>query len=645
LAEEEPSEAPAAAIALGGDAEQRRLDPRAAAYLEKQARLTELQIADLEREDAIRHWSLRVRHISDILKLTFELAIAGVVVALVLLICATVWEAARDNSLVVEAFSVPPNLAARGLTGQAVAAQVQDNLSAMQAATLSARPASSYANNWGDDIKVQIPDTGMSVSEFYRLLVSWIGHQTHISGEVWRNGGQIVVMARVGANPASKVTGTETNLSALFQQVAEKIYARTQPYRYSAYLIDESPANIPEARKIYETLIANSDRRERAWAWVGLASIDYVSARPYRAIVELHKAAELAPAMAVAYTSLDDAENSFGHDEAELEAARNSVRLLKGTGDADIDDRARAIYLANEEGNVAFETGDLQSALAYCRKAKDLPDFYGGVESGRESEVVTLGFLHDAAGERRAVQDFPPAESDVIRYERVISEANADFGLGNWRAVLAWNAQVERAHRKYYANLGVSPAIADRIIKTQWWPYLAIATAMTGNIEAAHTLMNQTPTDCYACVRGRALVDATGKDWRGAAYWFAVAVKQAPSIPLAYAQWGGMLLAEGDTDGAIAKFAIANRKGPHFADPLEMWGEALIRKNRSDLALAKFEEAGKYAPNWGRLHLKWGEALWWAGDQDGARKQWAVARKLALTPTEKSEMTRLAATH
>jgi Flp pilus assembly protein TadD len=72
-----------------------------------------------------------------------------------------------------------------------------------------------------------------------------------------------------------------------------------------------------------------------------------------------------------------------------------------------------------------------------------------------------------------------------------------------------------------------------------------------------------------------------------------------------------------------------------------MWGEALIVKNRSDLALTKFEEANKYAPKWGRLHLKWGEALWWSGDKNSARKQFAIAAGLDLTPSEKSERTRV----
>jgi tetratricopeptide (TPR) repeat protein len=95
---------------------------------------------------------------------------------------------------------------------------------------------------------------------------------------------------------------------------------------------------------------------------------------------------------------------------------------------------------------------------------------------------------------------------------------------------------------------------------------------------------------------GAAALRTAAKDWARADFWFAHAVARAPSIPYAYAQWGRMLMAKGDLDGAIAKFASAHRKGPHFADPLEMWGEALIARNRSDLAVEKFEEAAKYAP-------------------------------------------------
>ena len=176
---------------------------------------------------------------------------------------------------------------------------------------------------------------------------------------------------------------------------------------------------------------------------------------------------------------------------------------------------------------------------------------------------------------------------------------------------------------------------------TQAMPLLAYAQAQRGDFAKALVSINATPRDCYTCVLVRGQITTLQKDWNGAATWFADAVKQAPSIPFAYGEWGAMLMTKGDLDGAIAKFTLANQKGPHFADPLEMWGEALIAKNRSDLALAKFDEANKYAPHWGRLHLKWGEALLWSGDKDSAQKQFAIARELDLTLSETSELAKI----
>jgi tetratricopeptide (TPR) repeat protein len=155
-----------------------------------------------------------------------------------------------------------------------------------------------------------------------------------------------------------------------------------------------------------------------------------------------------------------------------------------------------------------------------------------------------------------------------------------------------------------------------------------------GDVTGARATLAVLRGDCYICVDGRANVEAIAKNWTAAAVLFKRATTQAPSVPIAYTDWGAMLLSKGDDNAAIEKFAQANQKSPHFADPLEMWGEALIAKNRSDLALAKFEEADKYAPNWGRLHLKWGEALYYSGQKDAAAAQFAAASRLSLSAAD-----------
>ena len=190
--------APAAIMVDGSGAR----DPRVAAFLDRQSRLAELQIEDLERGDRLRHWSLQLHHVAGVMKLAFELSAAFILVVLAIFLGSAIWEAAHDDALVIEAFDVPPDLAARGLSGQVMAARVEDRLAWMQAHTVTSRPASTYRHDWGDDIKVQIPQTGVSVGEFYRYLSQWLGHQTHISGDVWHAPQGIAIATRVGSNPA-----------------------------------------------------------------------------------------------------------------------------------------------------------------------------------------------------------------------------------------------------------------------------------------------------------------------------------------------------------------------------------------------------------------------------------------------------------
>ena len=119
------------------------------------------------------------------LKLAFEFSVALVLLGVVALLANAVWQAVHDDGLVIEAFAVPPDLAARGLTGQ-----VRRHPHAGQSGprcrlqTSSSRAPASFANNWGNDIKVEIPETGVSIGEVNRYLRELLGRETHITGEV-----------------------------------------------------------------------------------------------------------------------------------------------------------------------------------------------------------------------------------------------------------------------------------------------------------------------------------------------------------------------------------------------------------------------------------------------------------------------------
>jgi tetratricopeptide (TPR) repeat protein len=609
--------------ALGANSEDARV------LLRKQARLVDLQIADLEREDKVRHWSLRVRHVSDVLKLAFELAAAAVVTAIALFIAGAVWTAVHDNGLVIEAFDVPADFAQRGLTGKMLAGQLVDRLAQMQEATNSARPAASYRNNWGNDIKVQIPDAGISIGEFESYLHEWLGHQTRISGELYRTPKGIAVVAHIGDRSAT-LEGQESDLGTLLQKTAEAVYGQTQPYRYATYL--DRHGRAAENVEILKRLSSDPSPLERAWAFIGLANNKNDIGDAHGAVAYYAMAQAQVPDFPMPVWDAQFDDEIFGHDEAVVAKGRKLLEALKSSTPY-ISERARTMMVQIISQTQSGEFADFNDVVAHAKIAEGLPDYQNGIEDGRQAEIAAYGYLHDPSSMLRRLNQLPPA-NNIDQAARLANLATGEFMSERWHDA----ARDAGTAQTMADRLGPGAAIFEA---TAIWPYLAMADAALGARQQADALAAKMPLDCMWCTIARGRVDELEGKSDSAARWFANAQKQAPSIPFPDLYWGAMLLHRRDLDGAIAKFDSAHKKGPHFADPLEMWGEALIAKNRSDLALAKFEEAAKYAPNWGRLHLKWGEALVWSGHKDDAAKQFALARTLDLTGAERAELSRM----
>src|SRR4051812_26303809 len=89
----------AAALALGGASRE-----EADAFLRDQRKLIALQAQELSHELDLRHWSLWVRHASGVLKLTLELGLGLLLLALVAGISLMVWNAAHSDGLIIESF-------------------------------------------------------------------------------------------------------------------------------------------------------------------------------------------------------------------------------------------------------------------------------------------------------------------------------------------------------------------------------------------------------------------------------------------------------------------------------------------------------------------------------------------------------------
>jgi tetratricopeptide (TPR) repeat protein len=598
-------------------------------YLDTQIHLARAQAEREAREENLRGWSQFVRHTSDVLKLAFEAIVALIVLGVAIALGAAVHSAVNDRGAVIEAFSVPPDLETHGLTGQVVAGKVLDRLSDLQAQTNSNRAGSSYVNNWGNDIKVQIPETGVSIGQLYLYLCQWLGHETHIGGEIYRDDQGLAITARVGAQSLT-LRGTDGKLDDLIRRAAEAVYRATQPYRYAVYL--DNHGRSAEAGAIYRQLIAAGSREDRAWAHIGLAAQASGRGDFSGAAAMLKRAVAIEPGLLLPYANLANNEGQLQHDELQLFYLRKAVALEARGPDRSMSAADFAQRRLQDPGAVAQALGDMQTAMSLARRAlQDADAVYA--ENLRLNIVVLCAALHDRACAAEAIAEMPPAPSPLATLGRTAQFQQVDFNFEDWKAVIAKGTAIMAA----LETLGpLGRLFEDRAEK----PTLAFAHANLGDFRTAHALIDGTPLDCVLCLRLRGTIASLEHKWPEAETWFRRAVAAAPSLPAPYADYGAMLLAKGDIDRAIAQFGAALERGPRDHDVLELWGEALIRKNRSDLALGKFRAALALAPNWPRLHLKYAQALLYTGRRDAAKAEFARAAALGLTPAERKQLPR-----
>jgi tetratricopeptide (TPR) repeat protein len=612
----------------------------AGAYLRKHGVLLDLQIENLQKQDEFETSHLRWRRFNDQMKGAMQIMLVLVGALIVVGIGAAMWNASQADGLVVDSFSVPPSFVAAGIGGDVVADDMTNKIAAVRdfANEHSLARSKDVREDSSQDIKVEIPETGVSFAEAWRYLRQWLGHEQHLRGNIRAlPDSQIALTVSLGGGDTFTFTGPPADLGKLEQQAAERVFGTVDPVNIVLYLSGKKrPAEtLAAARHLIALGGDNTTLSESYSLYANMSRYIEGDVRHSVALAELSIA--LDPKPAPQHMELMNSSHTLGHDEVVLQQAR-MIGTLRQSDNVGAWQRGEGVPFVWQLGAFyrAIETGDFADAAAQpCIYQCSLAD-----AALRRADAEAR--RHDARTAAALV-----AKAMIIGHADPFDTASARYDIDAVRG--DWQTAVSDAGAKANAHVGGTEYTYSRFQsvynQANVTPQLAYALAKTGDFADARSAINATSDDCYNCVRTRGEIAALQGNWSDAAHWFANAAAQAPSIPFAYADWGAMLLAKGDLDGAIAKFALANQKGPHFADPLEMWGEALIAKNRSDLALAKFAESDKYAPNWGRLHLKWGEALWWSGDRDGAKKQFAIASALDLTQSERIELGRAVKLH
>ena len=597
-----PLDPTAAALAAEAAKSNPELAERASAYFVKQSRLVEIQTEHLHEQRAVNLQLLKLKRFDERLRVALRLFVILVATVIGIGALILIRDAIEDHGLVVEAFSVPPDLVGDGLSGEVVATRFLDKLQAMQTATTSERPADSYQYNWGSDIKVEIPETGLSLREFSKLLRDRFGHANHITGEVIRTPAGIAVTARFGDATPATFTGPEVDFDELARKAAEAVYRTSQPYRFAQFLFQHGRS--AESFEVISDLASNGPLTERGWAYTLWGTLDVnVSADLDTARKHCLKGLSYSGASTVpAEICLVGAETWSGHDEKafqysvplELHSQENSPGISK------------VFFESNRliaQGWLETITGDLQKSAKDWTLVESAPEFLGSAKLAPALAASAYAVNHDPeAGRKIAATLEPDDDRSLLKLDAIwafsalptywIAAASADWpaALTDAKVCDAW-LDAHTPTDKLFGQM--------RVVWIQ--PLVALAMAKTGDVAGAEALISATPLDCYLCARVRGQIAAIQRDWPTAERWFAEAVRQAPSLPFAYSEWGSILISKGDTSDALAKFTAAHEHGPHFADALKGWGDALARQGKWSLALAKYDEALEYGPNWMEL--------------------------------------------
>lgn len=398
--------------------------------------LAQAQARHLASERRLSLIELRLRTAGQAIAVGLQALLGLAVLGAVGIVAAFVIDATRDQGLVIQPFSTPADFQARGLTGDVLAAHLVDKLGAIDAGAHSARAVTGYHAASADDMKLEIPQTGVSVDALRRYLRRWLGRDTLIGGDLVSGPEGVTVRVRVADAPAVAFAGRQGELETLLQGAAETVYARTQPHRYAAWLLAHGRRD--EARTAFRAIILSGAPRDRIWARLGLGAIAIDSGDYAGGLAQTREAARLDPGMPLAYANLAVWELDSGLARQAGRDAATAQRLLQDGPSADIEPAAARQALVMSGVIEAEAHGDYAKAADRAAALTDPADPRPGPVLLRAELLARAGQV--AAAERLLRDlgpDVSPFANDVRAPAITLPAARIAIAKGDWPAALA----------------------------------------------------------------------------------------------------------------------------------------------------------------------------------------------------------------
>lgn len=539
----------------------------------------------------------------------------------VIIVAGVLWSATQYRGLTILPFSVPPALEERGLTGAAVASRVLDRLAEMQTVTQSMRAANTYADSWGDEVAVEIPQTGVSAGELWRFLRSWLGEEIRITGELVLDGDGYRVTARAGGQPARVIMAETGEIYAALDDAADAIFAQTQPYRYAVYLLDSQRND--DARAAFERLLASGTSTDRRWAAAGLTGLYMEEGDPERAVAIGENALELYGEFGLLHANLFQVYDTLGQPGRALHHLRLATRHLRGGDEYNPADRDA--MLVSLEGELLLRSHEYGEAARYFTEAiRRRPEI---ADELRWQLAYAHTWMYETARGQEIFARLPQFEAlpglpaaDDFAFDAAMQLEDTPVWQEQWPAVREAIANVPEEFRE-----GV---IINR------YPVVAIAFARAGQLEEARALMAGLPEGNYYVDLTRGYIDGLMGD-ATASTRLERLIERAPELAYGELFWSDIHRQQGDAGSALDLLVAAHRKAPGWADPLKEMGDVLAGEGQHRAAAHRYRQAAERAPRWGALHIAWAGAEEARGRSRQAQRLYEQAVTMDLSSADR----------
>jgi tetratricopeptide (TPR) repeat protein len=577
------TEAFAAAVATQAASQSPEVAAETAAFLRKQTELVETQRKMVEAEHEYFEVEWRPRLLGARLRVAFQVFVALIATVIGLGFAMMIRDAFTSHRVIIDLFHSPPSLAARGLDGTVVANGLLDALSRLQDATRSTIQRLDQSNGWSSQVKLEVPETGISLGELSRLLKERYGHDVHIDGDLVETpAGGLALTVRGHGVPSRRFSGSTTDLEKLTEQAAEYVYSKSQPARWASYL--QNAERNEEAILFCRAAIGSASPDDRPYllnVWAN--SIQNIGGSISESLLLYNAALKLKPDYWVAYNNVMNSLWILGDEEGAWRTGEDMRTVAGGR-----PGRANEAMYQNWDA-ITWNLGPWLNAILADAAVN------GGVGTGNSTAGAPLADIqarrHDLEAAEFALKTTGEDLSDPT------IAAMTHFVRGRLAAETG-DAVHAASEMEAFGVANADPIVSTQVPGYSCW--IAPAEEAAGRPDKADAILKAAGTyvDCYR-FRGD-ILDRRG-DWAGAQKAYADAVALAPDLPAAYYSWGVALERHADLAGAGLQLSLAHQRGPHWADPLKAWGDVYARLGNAKEALAKYDEALKYAPNWKQL--------------------------------------------